>query len=186
MTKLAIGAFPDLDQANNAVLELEEAGVPQKDFSIIGQETSEKAENFKDRAAETLTGKVAGGSAAVGGVAGGLTGLIAGAIATAGMFVAGPVVLLAGLGWVALATVTGTAVGTAAGGIAGALVGLGIPEDTAKQQESVIEEGGVIIGVEDIEASESEIRKCFEKNGAENVAVIEHKDIPARIAAAVS
>lgn len=186
MTKLAIGAFPDLDQANNAVLELEEAGVPQEDFSIIGQETSEKTESFKEKAAESVTGKVTGGSAAVGGVAGGLTGLIAGAIATAGMFVAGPVVLLAGLGWVALATVAGTAVGTAAGGIAGALIGLGIPEDTAKRQESVIEEGGVIIGVEDNEASESEIRKCFENNGAENIAVIEHRAIPARVASAIS
>ena len=176
-----IGAFPDRNKANDAIMELEEAGVPQEDFSIIGQEETEKTGNYKDTLAESTTGKVAGSSAAVGGVVGGLAALIAGAIATAGMFVAGPVVLLAGLGWVALVTVTGGAVGTAAGGIVGALVGLGIPEEKAKHHESVLKSGGVLLGVEDNEVTENEIRRCFENHGAEEIAVIEHKALPAHV-----
>lgn len=186
MAKLVIGAFPDRKEANEAVMDLEDAGVPMDDFSVIGQEDADKTGNFKDTMSESTTGKVTGGGAAVGGAAGGLAGLIAGAVATAGMFVAGPVVLLAGLGWVALATVTGGAVGAAAGGIVGALVGLGIPEETAKHHESVIKAGGVLLGVEDNEASENEIRECFEKHGAEQIAVVEHATIPGRIAAALS
>lgn len=186
MTKLVIGAFPDREDANEAILELEEAGVPKEDFSVIGQEDAEKTGNFTDTAAESTTGKVAGGGAAVGGVAGGLAGLIAGAVATAGMFIAGPVVLLAGLGWVALATVTGGAVGAAAGGIVGALVGLGIPEETAKHHESVIKAGGVLLGVDDHEVTEEEIRECFEEHGAEQIATITHENVPARVAALVA
>lgn len=185
MAKLEIGAFPDVREANEAIIELEEAGVPQEDFSVIGKEETEKTSNFKELY-ESASGKVAGGGAALGGAAGGLVGLIAGAVATAGMFVAGPVVLLAGLGWVALATVTGGAVGAAAGGIVGALVNLGVPEQSAKRHESIIKYGGIVIGVEDNEVTENEIRNCFEKHGAEEIAIIEHERIPARVANALS
>lgn len=176
----------DSTRTLSGIMELEEAGVPPEDFSVIGQEDTEKTDNFKGTIAESTSGKVAGGGAAVSGVAGGLAGLIAGAVATAGMFVAGPVVLLAGLGWVALATVTGGAVGATAGGIVGALVGLGIPEETAKHHESVIKAGGVLLGVEDNKVSEQEVQKCFEAHGAEQLAVIEHQSLPARIAAAIT
>lgn len=128
MAKLLIGAFPDRGEANEAILELQEAGVPQEDFSVIGQADADKTANFKHKVSDTATGKAVGDGAVFGGTAGGLAGLMAGTVTIAGMFVAGPVVLLAGLGWVALVTVAGGVAEAAAGGIVGALVGLGIPE----------------------------------------------------------
>lgn len=179
MAKLIFGAFPDRKKVNKAIIELEEGGVPLEDFSVIGQT---KAMEDTEISAEN----VAGGGMAVGGVAGGLAGLVAGAVATAGMFVAGPVVVLAGLGWVALATATGSVVGAAAGGLVGALVGLGIPEETARSHESVIKAGGILLGVEDTAVSEQEIRECFKQHGAGQIAVVEHTALPARIAATLS
>lgn len=186
MTKLIIGAFPDKREANEAIVELEEAGVTQEDFSIIAQENMEETSNAEGDKRKSATDRAAGSGAAVGGVAGGLAGLISGAVATAGMFVAGPVVLLAGLGWVALTTVGGGVIGATAGGVVGALVGLGIPQETARHHESVLKAGGILLGTEDNAASEQEIRECYEAHGAEQIAVVEHRNISARVASAIA
>jgi len=185
MSKLVLGAFADQAKADEAITELEQGGVPSSDFSLIAQEDMSKTDKFKTTATESSTGRTAGDVAAVGSAVGGLAGLIGGAIATAGMFVAGPVVLLAGLGWVALTTAAGGAVGAAAGGIVGALVGMGVPEDTAKQHASVIKSGGVLVGVEDNEVSEQEIRSVFDHDGAEQIAVVEHGTLPSKLASAL-
>jgi len=174
MAKLVLGAFSNRDDADKAIRELEAAGVPKNDFSLIAQDT--KMASAPVRTAEDI--------AATGGAVGGLAGLALGAITTAGMLVAGPAALLAGLGWIALTTVAGGAAGAAAGGIVGALVGLGVPESTAKQQESIINSGGILLGVEDNEVSESEIRDCFEDHDAEHITVVEHGKVDARLTAA--
>ena len=54
-----------------------------------------------------------------------------------GLVVAGP--LAAGL--------AGAGAGSIAGGLVGALIGWGIPEEHAKQYESIVESGGILIGV---------------------------------------
>ena len=178
MAKLILGAFSDRDAADGAITELEAQGVPREDFSLIAREfrgavpTAEKAQQVR---ASTM---------AAGGTVGGLAGLTLGAIATAGMLVTGPVALLAGLGWIALTTVAGGAVGAAAGGIVGALVSLGVPEPTARQEESILNAGGILLGVEDNALSESEIRECFEAYDADHITTIEHTPVDARLAAA--
>jgi len=177
MAKLVLGAFRDRAEADETIKDLEDAGVPPEDFSLIAQDVGE------EQAQGIHTRKVSRDTAAAGGVVGGLAGLALGAIATAGMLVAGPVVLLAGLGWIALTTVAGGAVGAAAGGIVGALVGLGVPERTAREHESVLNEGGVLLGAEDDEISESEIMSYFKQHGAENITVVEHGKIDAKVAA---
>jgi uncharacterized membrane protein len=176
MTKLVLGAFADREDADAAIKELEQAGVPQSDFSLIAQEI--KQPSVVERTAED--------TAAAGGAIGGLAGLTLGAITTAGMLVAGPAALLAGLGWIALTTVAGGAAGAAAGGIVGALIGLGVPEDTARQHESIVKAGGILLGVEDNEVSESEIRDCFERNGAEHISTVEHNKVDALLTAAAA
>jgi len=185
MSKLVLGAFADQAKADEAIMELEQGGVPSSDFSLIAQEDMTKTDKVKTAATESSTARTASDVAAVGGAVGGLAGLIGGAIATAGMFVAGPVVLLAGLGWVALTTAVGGAVGAASGGVVGALVGMGVPEDAAKRHESVIKSGGVLLGVEDNEISEQEIRSVFDRDGAEQVATVEHSALPSKLASAL-
>jgi len=181
MAKLIFGAFPDRGEADKAIMELEQAGVPRDDFSAIGQSEAVAKNPVADLPKDVTTSGVA-----VGGTVGGLAGLITGAAAVTGMFVAGPVAVLAGLGWVALTTVAGGAVGAVAGGLVGALVSLGIPEETAERQQAIVQTGGVLIGVEDNKVSEEEVRKCFEQHGAEQIVVIEHAKLPARMASILS
>jgi hypothetical protein len=99
MAKLVLGAFRDRVEADETIKDLEDAGVPREDFSLIAQDVQGGGEEQGIH-----TRKVSRETAAAGGVVGGLAGLVLGAIATAGLLVAGPVVLLAGLGWIALTT----------------------------------------------------------------------------------
>jgi uncharacterized membrane protein len=48
-----------------------------------------------------------------------------------------------------VATLTGAAVGAGAGGLVGGLIGLGIPEDEAKEYEGYVESGKILVLVED-------------------------------------
>ncbi len=165
MAKLVMAAFTNRTDADATITELEQADVPGSDFSLFAKESKPVPASIR-----TTEDVVTADSA------GGLSGLTLGAITTSGMLVAGPAVLLAGLGWIALTT--------AAGGIVGALVGLGVPEHTARQLESTVASGGVLLGVEDTEVSESEIRDCFENHGAEHIIVVEHDKIDACLVAA--
>ncbi len=183
MATLILGAFQNQSDANNAIVELEKMGASSDDFSLIMPDKSDRTNNFRETLTETGPARVATEVAAGGAAIGGLAGLIGGAIAAAGLFVAGPVVLLAGLGWVALATVAGGAVGAAAGGIVGALIGLGVPEDAARRHEAVIKKGGAILGVQDNAISKSQARDVLEENGAEEVVDIAHSPLPAKLAA---
>jgi hypothetical protein len=61
------------------------------------------------------------------------------------------------------AALAGAGAGGATGGLIGALIGSGIPEDRAKQYESGVKEGGIVMGVnarsdEDAEYFENEFR----------------------------
>lgn len=166
MTKLVLAAFTDRIDADAAIIELEQADVPGSDFSLIAQQS-------KPIPAPTHTAEDV---AAGGGVVGGLARLTLSAITTAGMLIAGPAALLAGLGWVVLTT--------AAGGVVSALEGLGIPEQTARQQGSIVSKGGILLGVEDTDVSESEILDCFESHNAKHIIVVEHGKINAHLVAA--
>lgn len=101
------GLFDDYSDAREAVSDLETAGVPSDDISIVANNTGDRYSSDGSNAAEGA-GAGAGLGAAGGGVVGLLTGL--GLMAIPGV---GPVVAA---GWLA-----STAAGAAAGAIAGAL-----------------------------------------------------------------
>lgn len=183
MTTLTLGAFQDQSDANNAVMELEKLGASNEDFSLIMPDTSDHSDNFRETLTESGPARVATEVAAGGAAVGGLAGLIGGAIAAAGLFVAGPVVLLAGLGWVAITTVAGGAIGAAAGGVVGALIGLGVPEKAAKRHQAVIKQGGAILGIQDNAISKAQAREVLEENGAEEVVEIAHNPLLAKLTA---
>ena len=181
MAKLILGVFPNHREADRVVREFEAAGVSAGELSVVAPESVQRRVVAKD-SEEVPAHDTAIASSMTGGVTGGLAGLITGAVATSGLFVGGPVAVLAGLGLVALTTATGGAVGVLAGGIVGALVGLGVPEVAARYHELAIEAGGVLLGIEDDKLSEREVRQRFGKHGAEQVVAIDHGAIPIRIA----
>ena len=123
-------------QAERAVKDLQTAGVPYSDISLVAnRHVSEKYANVEENS-PTATG--AGVGAALGGGAGLLAGV--GLLAIPGL---GPVVAV---GWLA-STALGLVAGSAAGGIVGALVGAGTSEADAHVYSEAVRRGGTLLTV---------------------------------------
>ncbi|MHC2296284.1 general stress protein [Rhizobium mongolense] len=130
------GLFDDYADARSAVNELESAGIPSDDISIVSN-------NGRDRdtsGAAEGAGTGAGIGAAVGGAGGLLAGL--GLLAIPGV---GPVVAA---GWLA-ATAAGAAAGAVAGGVTGGLIGAltssGVSEEDAHLYAEGVRRGGTLV-----------------------------------------
>ena len=140
---MVTGMFADRDSTERAYNALHERGYSKDDVNLVmSDETRKKhfADDDSDLGSKAAEG--AGKGSAIGGTIGAIAGVIA-AIGTSviipglGLVVAGP--LAAGL--------AGAGAGGLTGGIIGALVGSGIPEDRAKQYESGIKDGHVVMGI---------------------------------------
>jgi len=140
--------YDNYSDAARAVSELERAGVPHDDISIVANNTegwySEdgRGSGRVDRDADGVDDRVEGASAgaeigaAVGGTAGLLAGL--GMLAIPGL---GPVVAA---GWLASTAALALAGGTA-GGIIGALTQAGVSEDEAHVYAEGVRRGGTLV-----------------------------------------
>lgn len=130
-------------QAERVVRDLEGAGVPSSDISLVANKyVSEKYADVDDVSA---TASGAGIGAAVGGGTGLLAGI--GLLAIPGL---GPVVAA---GWLA-ATAVGALAGSAVGGIIGALVDAGTPEADAHVYSEAVRRGGTLVTVRSANASD--------------------------------
>ena len=132
--------FDDYGAAKQAVADLEAAGIPSGDISIVASNVDNKYDRDRDgvddRAEAAGTG--AGLGATAGGVAGLLTGL--GIMAIPGV---GPVVAA---GWLAT-TALGALAGGAVGGVIGALTQAGVDEEDAQVYAEGIRRGGTLVTV---------------------------------------
>jgi hypothetical protein len=160
----AFGIFASRMNAETAVDRLAMAGFSSEDVSVLLSDRCETKEFASEQ--NTKAPEVATAGVGFGGLVGGTLGLLAGigalAIAGVGSFiVAGPI----------MATLAGFGVGGAVGGLVGALVGMGIPEFEAKQYESRIKDGGVMLAVRCNGGEElSKARGVLEVAGAEDIA----------------
>ena len=141
MSRTVTGLFDTHEDAEAAVRDLEGAGIPHSEVSIVASDadgryaTTRRGAHMSDDA-----GAGAGIGAALGGAGGLLAGL--GFIAIPGV---GPVIAA---GWLASALVgaaAGAAVGGAAGGIVGALTEAGVPEDEAQIYAEGVRRGGALV-----------------------------------------
>ena len=161
MTKVISKLYPTYERAQAAVRELETAGVPHSDISIVannsdnwysGNGTTKRVDRDGDGVDDRAegAGKGAGIGAAVGGTAGLLAGL--GLLAIPGV---GPVVAA---GWL-VATAAGAAAGGLTGGIVGALTQAGVSDDDAQVYAEGIRRGGTLVTarVNDADASRLEL-----------------------------
>ena len=146
-------------EAERVVGNLEAAGVPHSDISIVGR-------NATDGTATGETGHSgAGTGASLGTVLGGGAGLLAGigALAIPGV---GPVIAA---GWL-IATVTGAGAGAAAGGLLGSLTHHGVPEHDAHVYAEGVRRGGTLLSVRTTDTNEAQVDQILSGSGAVDVA----------------
>jgi hypothetical protein len=140
MSRTLTCLYDAYDLALETARDLEAAGVPTGDISLIANNVENRSATVADPGAHAGTG------AGVGTVLGGGVGLLAGLglLAVPGI---GPVV---GLGWLAataVGAVTGAAVGAATGGMLGSLTEAGIPESDAHVYAEGVRRGGTLLSV---------------------------------------
>ncbi|MET0255014.1 MAG: hypothetical protein ABW193_04435 [Luteibacter sp.] len=152
-----------VEQAENIVLELKQAGFTSDDISALLPDrrgTRDFAHEHHTKAPEgATTGGVLG--LGLGAGLGWLAGVGALAIPGIGPFIAaGPI----------MAALGGAAVGTATGGVIGALVGMGIPEFEAKRYDAKVREGSILISVHTDSGRQRDVAKdVFKRNNADDI-----------------
>jgi hypothetical protein len=158
-----------LAEADDLVDELRRAGFDQGEISVLFPDARPMHETEIDNSTQAPEGTVAGVGAGgvLGGALGWLTGIGALAIPGFGPFIAaGPI----------MATLGGAAVGAAVGGVTGGLIGLGIPEIEARQYETKVKEGKILVSVATHSAAERETaRRILAEAGAGDVSYVDEQ-----------
>ena len=151
-------------KATAIVDELRSAGFSGNDISALFPDKQGSRDFAHEKNTKAPEGAATG--AATGGVLGGALGWLVGigalAIPGVGPFVAaGPI----------MAALGGAAMGAATGGLACALIGLGMPELEAKQYETKIKGGNILLSVHTEDSNEvSRAKEIFKRHGAEDIA----------------
>lgn len=164
--------YDDYEDASRVVGELEAAGVPHDDISIVGSNHDNRVAAGDEAGGGTTgthsaghAGSGAGAGASLGTVLGGGAGLLAGigALAIPGV---GPVVAA---GWL-VATLTGAGAGAAAGGLLGSLTGAGVRSEDAQVYAEGVRRGGTLVTVRADEADASRIESVLASSGHVDIA----------------
>ncbi|WP_312366968.1 general stress protein [Ensifer sp.] len=137
------GLFDNYDDATNAVAQLEAAGVPSTDISIIANNADNRySDRYSD--GDSNAGEGAGAGAGLGAAGGGALGLLTGLglMAIPGV---GPVVAAGWLATTAAGAAAGAVAGGAVGGIIGAMTESGVSEEDAHLYAEGVRRGGSVV-----------------------------------------
>ena len=161
-------------QAIRIATRLRDCGFSPSDISVLAPDRTGMRELGHENSTKAPEGAAtgAGTGAILGGALGWLAGIGALAIPGVGpLIAAGPI----------LATLTGAAVGGTVGGATGGLIGLGIPEYEAKQYESRLREGGLLMSVHADNSDEAaKAREIFSEEKAEAISTGSEAAVPSR------
>jgi hypothetical protein len=166
--RLVIGLFLSAENAERAYGACKERGYEIGDVNVIMSEgTRKKLLGDDRRERQELGGRKAEGGE-LGGPAGGRVGLVVTVVAAVGAAVAIPAIGFAA-GPLAVALAAAGAAGVA-GGLIAALGDWGIPAETAKEYESAIRKGHILMMVEpDSDADARAIESAWKDAGAREV-----------------
>ena len=162
--------FDTYEQAARSVADLEAAGVPHSDISIVGSNADDSHATTGTAAADTMTSTATENGTAtgatIGTVIGGGAGLLAGigALAIPGV---GPIVAA---GWL-VATLVGAGAGAAAGGLLGSLTVAGVDEADAHVYAEGVRRGGTLVTVRTDEAQAARVDAMMCSTGTGSVDV---------------
>jgi len=163
--------YKDYNTGARVVDELERAGIPRDDISIVANNESgwfdrdgstSRVDRDHDGRDDRAEGAAAG--AGIGATLGGVAGLLAGLgmLAIPGL---GPVVAA---GWLA-STLVGAGVGAAAGGIIGALTDAGISHEDAHLYAEGINRGGTLVTVRTDEVQAARAAEILDQDGTVDI-----------------
>ena len=138
--KTVVGLFDDFEGAHRAARDLENAGIPREDISVVAGNESGRYTDYASGTGEV--GKHVASGAGAGAAIGGGLGLIAGltALAIPGF---GPVIAAGPIA----AALTGAGIGAATGGLIGGLRDAGVHDTDAEYYAEGIRRGGVLVTV---------------------------------------
>ncbi|WP_037287419.1 general stress protein [Saccharibacillus sacchari] len=160
MAKKIVGVFENEREASLAIQNLQERGFTSDEISVVAKDRNDLRAIDEETGTKAPEGLAAG--AATGGVLGGVTGLLAGvgALAIPGI---GPILAAGPLA----AAIAGMAVGAGAGGLVGGLVGLGIPENEAEEYQEYLNQGNILVLVDEDNRSR-DVYNSFRDNRSVN------------------
>jgi hypothetical protein len=139
-SKTITGLYDIYDDAVQSVREIEAAGVPHSDISMVANNADDRYEPV----GKTKSASGVGTGAAVGSVVGGGAGLLAGLglLAIPGV---GPVVAAGWLVATAVGAAAGAGAGAATGGLVGSLTEAGVSKDHAHVYAEGVRRGGTLV-----------------------------------------
>lgn len=164
------GIFPNDVQARRAVEDLRGAGIAADRVSVIARDPDAAREIAGEARAEVVGGTALGGGlgAILGGAAGWLVGI--GALVLPGI---GPVIaagpIAAALGIAGTTAAVGAGAGAVGGGLIGALMGWGFSESEARDFESRIEQGEILLAANVNQEMLASAEDILRRDGAERV-----------------
>ncbi|HYO79867.1 MAG TPA: hypothetical protein VES20_00575 [Bryobacteraceae bacterium] len=162
-TRTVVGVFNSVNDAQNAVRELESRGISRDQISLVanknavGYDTMSSAD--KDKASDVVA------DAGIGAAIGGVGGLLLSAAGALTIPVIGPILAAGPIA----AALTGAGIGAAAGGLIGALTESGIPEEHARHYAEGIRRGDVLVTVHAPEGREDEVSDVLDSYNAVDV-----------------
>lgn len=163
MANLITGMFRNRADAERAVTDLQGLGYTQNDISVMMNNVTRSREFAADTGTKAAEG--AGVGAGIGGTLGAIiaaltaTGVVAATGGIAAPLIAGPLA----------AALAGAGAGGLTGGLIGGLIGAGIPEERARQYETELNAGGILVGVHADSLNASRVRQILEAEGATDV-----------------
>lgn len=166
MTATISRLYNNYSDAAKAVGDLEAAGVPNSDISLVSNNSddwySADGKHDKDRDGVDDRAEAAGNGAGVGATVGGTAGLLTGLglLAIPGV---GPVVAA---GWLA-ATAAGAVAGAATGGVIGALTEAGVSDDDAETYAEGVRRGGTLVSARVPDADKAKLESILNRSAVD-------------------
>ena len=165
MTRTITRLFNSHTEAMTAVTDLETAGIPHADISLVASNADKWHDGHKhhhaDADGDNDAAEGAGKGATTGGLLGGAGGLLAGLgmLAIPGL---GPVVAAGWLVSTAVGAIAGAAIGGATGGLLGALKDAGHTDEDAQVYAEGVRRGGTLVSVKAEEGRAAEIERILD------------------------
>jgi len=167
MGKIVTRLYDSFERAEQAVLELERAGIAQGDISLVSHQSGVTGAPAAVREPRDMTASEASGAGvAAGATLGGLLGAGGGVLAGLGLIAIpglGPVVAAGWLAAAALGAAAGGVVGGSAGGIVGALTNAGVSEEEADVYAEGVRRGGTLVSVNVSEEQAASVEAALDR-----------------------